>query len=453
MKLYQLLFFLFSILLLSCKKNRMNLKPSSSLVVPATLQDFQAILDNADLTMNVGLPTLSEIGSDNYYVTSTTWQNYPIPTEKNAYIWAKDIFEGAGSGDWNNMYKQIYYANIVLDGLPDIKTNADNIDSWKNVKGSALFFRAHSFYLLAQLFAKPYNSGSASSDLGIPLRLISDINHKEGRSTVEQTYSRILADLNEAVELLPALPLYKTRPSRASAYALLARVYLSMDNYDKAFSSADASLQIYNTLVDYSTLSVSQPAPFVRFNPEVLFHAALINSGFLTQSRAIVDSTLYLSYAANDLRKSVFFSSNGNNTYSFKGNYNGTSPQFGGIATDEVFLIRAECFARKGNTAEAMNDLNTLLKKRTSGTFSPAVAANADEALGKVLLERRKELLFRGLRWEDIRRLNKDARFSVVVTRRINNQLYTIPPNDARWIYPIPPDVIVYNPDMLQNIR
>jgi hypothetical protein len=108
-----------------------------------------------------------------------------------------------------------------------------------------------------------------------------------------------------------------------------------------------------------------------------------------------------------------------------------------------LYLIRAECYARAGNISSAMSDLNTLLKTRwVSGTYTDMTATTADEALGKVLIERRKELLMRGQRWTDLRRLNKDSRFAVTLQRVINGTTYTLPPNDLRYTLLIPYNVI-----------
>jgi hypothetical protein len=116
---------------------------------------------------------------------------------------------------------------------------------------------------------------------------------------------------------------------------------------------------------------------------------------------------------------------------------------FSGIATDEMYLIKAECLARAGKVDEGIQTLNALLIKRwKTGTFVPFVAANVNDAMTKILKERRKELVFRTLRWEDLRRLQNDPLFSVTPKRIVNGQEYSLEPNSPRYLLKIPPTVI-----------
>ena len=74
--------------------------------------------------------------------------------------------------------------------------------------------------------------------------------------------------------------------------------------------------------------------------------------------------------------------------------------------------------AGQSTLAAAMNDLNTLLQARwAAGSFTALTATDGQDALRQILMERRKELLFRGLRWTDLRRLNKDPGTAVTLYR------------------------------------
>lgn len=424
----------------SCKKDWLDAKPNKNLVVPQTLQDLQAMLDNTLFVFNFGQPELGEIGSDDYYVLYPDWLGLSNDFERNGYIWAKDIYNGQPNFDWTIPYERIFYDNYVLETVENIPVDSTNFSNWNNVKGSALFTRGFNFYSLADLFAKPFDSTTADTDPGIPLRLHSDINAKSTRATVMQTYKQIIADLKASLLYLPALPAYKTRPSKTAAYAMLARTYLNMGNYSLALLYADSCISLQPALINYNTIDITLQFPFPdfpTFNDEVIYFAALNYYGVIGNSVAIVDSTIYRSYADNDLRKYLFIDTTDGHTR-FKGGYDGYTG-FGGIATDEIYLVSAECNARLGNIKIAMDRLNTLLENRwMTGTFTPLTSSTADEALRLILNERRKELIFRGLRWTDLRRLNKDPRFAVTLTRNLNGTIYTLPPNDNRYVYPIP---------------
>ena len=153
-----------------------------------------------------------------------------------------------------------------------------------------------------------------------------------------------------------------------------------------------------------------------------------------------MSAELISSYDVNDLRKVIYFRNRNNGIYTFKGNYTGDSYLFIGTATDEMYLIRAECRARLNDVTGAMEDLNSLMKKRWNNTvpYVTFTALNDEEALTKVLIERKKELVTRGTRWTDLRRFNKDIRYAVTLKRNIDNIEYILPPNDERYVFPIP---------------
>lgn len=443
MKLIYFLLLLFFFGFISCKKDWLEIKPDKALVVPANLEDLQALLDNNTYIFNAGQPSLGEIGSNDFFISYGNWQSLTSASMQNAYIWAPDIYEGATSTHWDNPYKQVFYSNVALEGVDKITPTLVNQSSWNNVKGSALFYRAYAFLSLAQTFAPPYDQNTASTDPGIPVRLSADINDLSVRASIRQTYDQIIADLTAAKDLLPASPLFKTRPSRPACFALLARTYLAMQLYQHSFSYADSTLQLYNTLMDFNSLDSTQTNPIKIFNPEVIFHSTMINLTIFSTSRLMVDSFLFRSYHSNDLRRPIYFTINSGNR-TFRGSYSGGSTLFDGLTTDEMLLIRAESNARNGNVNEALNDLNALLAKRWRNTvpYVPVAAANASEAIEKILTERRKELVFRGARWNDLRRLNKDPQYAVTLTRVLNGQAFTLPPNDKKYVLPIPDNEI-----------
>lgn len=433
-------------LICSCKKDFLEKKPATNLNVPTTLNDLQLLLDNTDDLDKS--PSLGELSSDDYYMTTSIWNNQALPYFANSYVWAKDIFVGNGNiKDWNLPYTQVLYANIVLQQLNLIERNKNNADIYDNIKGNALFKRTWAFFHLTQVFTMPYDSNTANSDPGISLRLTADINAATTRGTVKSTYEQILKDIEQARTLVAneTSILNQNRASKASIYGLLSRIFLTMRNYPKAGLYADSALKLHSKLIDYNRVDSTIRTPFSLANDEMIYQNILVPAdplSYIINSKGYsIDTLLYSFYDKNDLRKTVYFQKNGIYINKRRG-YSGQTSLSNGLATDELYLTRAECFARSSKDDKAMDDLNTLLSKRwIAGTYSPISNLHGSELLNTILKERRKELVFRGLRWIDIRRLNKEG-FNIVLTRNVNGKIYTLPPNDQRYALPIPPDVI-----------
>lgn len=465
-----MLSFIFS----SCEKY-LDIKKSNTQSFIETAEDCQLILDNYAI-MNTGYPSDGEASADDYYLLEVTYnsvtslgQNPERQENRDLYGWMATAQRNLSTPQWVNPYKVVYHANLVLETLEELKGGTDQA-VLNGLRGSALFYRAFAFWTVAQNYAPPYNAATAGADLGIPLRITSDINDQYGRGTVQQTYDRIIQDLQEAGNLLSPSSVNLARPNKAAAYAMLARTYLSMENYPQALVNANAALQVNNQLLDYSTLNPVSTTPFIRFNKEVIFHSVmaaqpLLNPGFASSNTAKIVPELINSYAVNDLRKTVLFESNTGavhgGTFRFVGNYDQTTSSafFNGLATDELYLIKAECLARANDVQAAMDALNALLVTRwVPGTYVNKTAATADQALGIILEERRKELLMRGLRWTELRRLNRDTRFKRDLERKLVRSdkteyvIGTLPANDPRYTLLIPREVIA-NAGIAQNPR
>lgn len=439
-----------------CKKY-LDKKPDKSLAVPATVKDLQALLDNTTFN-NERSPSWDEASSDGYYLSAEDY-NSLATYEQKAYLW-EDYNHQTYPNDWSIIYDAIYYSNVVLEGAEKISSNDQIKAELDNVKGSALFLRAQSFLRAASIFCKAYDLLSARQEYGIVLKVTSDFNEKSVRANLEDTYKKITEDLKDAAKLLPTIPKHVMRPSAPAAYAVLARTYLAMQQFDSSFRYADLCLQLKNDLMDYNTDVDPNNlfAPIPQFNKEIIYSSVI--STYLYSSilpyYARIDTTLYNLYSNDDIRKQAFFldaTEIGSNGHLFQGTYDGSfSNFFIGVATDEVWLTRAECNARLGRKDAALIDLNRLLKTRWKvGTFIPFSAPSAEMALDTILNERRKELLFRGTRWMDIKRLNKLGA-NIYLKRYMNGTEYILPPNDNRFALLLPSDIVNIT-GMYQNGR
>lgn len=447
MRHYTILF-IFLLSLCGCYKGFLEKKSDDTLVIPNDAQSIQALLDNTTI-MNECLPVLGEISSDHYFVSDAEWSSYPVPWPKNAYRWSSDIYESVRTPpcyDWAHSYRVVFYSNIALQ-------QAENQSgaNWAAIRGAALFYRAFAFYQLLQIFAPVFDETTAPNDIGIPLRLDPSIDEPTARESVERGYRQITEDLRTALMLLPDSAATLYRPSKPAACALLARTYLSMGEYEMAREAAEACFQYKKDLLDYNSLNATLSYPVPALNKEVLFHATLFVEPFIASYQSILPSC-YERYAEADLRKQVFFRM-ASGRIRFKGSYNGGSQFFGGLTSSETLLIHAECLARKGDVQGALNDLDSLRKYRIrSADYEPIVLAPEEEVLEYVLEERYKELICRGLRWTDIRRLNKEPAMRRTLNREISGITYSLPPLDKRYVLPIPEDVIELS-GIIQNPR
>lgn len=421
------------------------------------LNTVRAVLQALDAGLMYGsCPTDGQTAADDYYLSETDY-NAKDENARKMYLRAADA-QLLTSTEWVNTYKKVNAANVALETLDKVAENdkgEQDTEDFKMAKGFALFLRANCFFELLQIYAAPYDSATAATDPGIPVRTNSDINVASERGTVQGAYDRIIADLKLTLNLVPPVAIVPTRPGKAAVYALLARIYLITGNYTAAGDAANECLKINSNLMDYNTIDKLSPTPFARFNKEVIFHCLLAAGSQITKK---VTPELYNSYDLNDLRKVIFFKQSTGapnvGTYIFSGNYEfSATALFNGTAVDEMLLIRAECYARVGKPTEAMADLNKLLITRyITGRYVNKTASTADDALTQVLTERRKELVNRNLRWSDLRRLNKDPRFAITIKRTVAGVDYPVPPNDLRYTLLLPLDVIIYG-KLEQNKR
>lgn len=443
MKKIFLLFSLSSAMLTVISCNRfLDAKSDSLLAVPETLDDNQAILDRY-LIMGLN-PVSAEISADDFYLSESNFNTMGVEAEKRLHTWEPDYVSGS---DWKNVYNRINIFNNVLFNIEHYK-----IPMADNVKGQALVWRAGAYLEAAQIWCLAYDPATADQNLGLPLRLNPDMNIPSVRSTLRQTYSQILTDLHAALPLLPQQQIAASRPSKVTALGFLSRAYLFMGDYANALKYGLQALEINNQLMNFNTLNPTTSYPVPDLNVEVLLPTSMSYNAFLTVTTAKIPETLYESYHENDLRKSIFFRKDNDGAALFRGNYGGSSTRKNCLAVDELYLIVAESYARLNKPEEAISWLNSLLVTRwKTGTYIPISITDSSDALIKIRTERRKELLFRGLRWADLKRYNKEGA-AITLTRTFNGKTYTLPPNDLRYAIAIPEEVIEMT-GMPQNPR
>lgn len=432
------------LLLVNCNRF-LDEKSDSKLATAETLADNQALIDNYSVLASNA--TSGEIAGDDVYVTDADFNTMNDESMKRLYTWEPDYVSLPTGNDWQLCFSRINIFNTVLFNLKQYSiSNADNVE------GQALLFRASVYLEAAQIWCLAYDKNTAATALGLPLRLDPDMNIHSVRSTLQETYSQILADLHRASTLLPVNQIAVTRPSKVTALAYLSRAYLYMGDYTNALKYGKEALSYNLTLMNYNSLNPAAAYPINDKNVEVILPTYMSYSPFLATTKAKINRELYQSYDTNDLRKTIFFKILATGEILFKGNYYGGTTRMTCIATDEIYLNVAEAQAYLDDKSSAMRTLNDLLVTRwKTGTYTELTASSRAQALQIIRAERRKELLFRTLRWSDLKRYNREGA-NITLNKTINGQLITLPPNDLRYAIAIPEDIIQMT-GMPQNPR
>jgi len=459
-------YFIFSLAAITfsgCKKY-VDIKTQGSLVPNQTINYRYLLNSGATFELN---PSLSDFASNDININDAAQVSGLTGSPfygwfSAAYTWSSVIY-AVGTpayeqdGNWNSAYAMILTCNTIIAELPA----SDGTEQDKaELTAEALVHRADAYLALVNNYAKPYNAGTASTDLGLPLLTVQTVTQSLNRASVQAVYDQIIADLTRAIPSLPATQQYSMLPSQASAYGELARCYLYMNDYVNASRYADQALASRSTLNDLSVLTTVTTTNYPRrtVDPEILLSKLPYNGSVRYTPTAFKLSDEYLALLGNkDQRYTLFTTPASSVSSTYTGRYFFKEGAIGetrneGPSVPEMMLIKAEAFARAGDAASAMVWVNRLRVKR----FKPAdyvvmTATSANDALVKVIDERRREFYGLQLRWWDMRRLKDDPLFSRTYTRVFNGATYTLAPNSDRYVFPIAQTLINMNPELQPN--
>jgi len=428
-------------------------KPDISLVVPQTLSDFQAILDAEPRGLNSS-PSVGLLSSDDLILGQAILDRLTY-AQVSSYFWRDDFYlPGEDDSNWFTAYRKVFHANLVLDGLKDYnpQTQAEEKEI-EILVASAKFYRAVGHFEALSYFAEVFKP-EVQDQLGVPIRLTSDLNQKIKRSTQLQSYDQIIQDLQDGIGVLPLKPSVLTRPSKWAAHSMLSRVLLYKQDYQGALMHAEEALKIDDTLMDYTELDSTLSYSFEILNPEVIHYGELLSGRYATNTATFVNPEIVKLYQVGDLRPFFFFKdSRVDSLKNFRGNYTGAYYIFGGLAVDEVLLNKAEAAARLGNSGMALEALGLLIKNRVLAEYLPSwIGIQENEVLELIKTERRKELVFRGIRWLDLKRYNLHTDEAITISRKYNEGGGQLVPLDQKYVIPIPPMEMELNP-LQQNPR
>lgn len=443
---------------LSACDKYLDIKPKGY-VIPQTVEEFERILNGIDMTklLSDGIERLA----DDFYDPKIIKDENILSRDYKAYMWLPDIYttveDYRGYSYWDMLYRRMYQYNAVINGI-DNSTGGTAIRK-STAKARGRVGRALLLYYLVNLYSKPYHELNSKTDLGVPIVTATNIETPlPDRGTVEQTFSFIIKELNESIDDLPDYAINYFEITKGAAYGFLARTHLIMGDYDKAANAATAALAFNNKLVDYNNeYTVSGDRFSVKQNSILMFSETQPESIFVhlfdyvrgMAYKNMPNETVQL-FESSDIRRMNIYTDFNTGLHSYM---NPVSYEYNvGISTPEMFLIRAESNARLGKIQLAMDDINNLRKNRIqTAAYQDMSASDPVDATKKVLKERRRELLFKAVRWFDIRRLHDDPIYGFTPRHYLADGTYfELEKNSPRLVLTIPDpaisDGIVQNP-------
>src|SRR5690606_4552158 len=237
--------------------------------------------------------------------------------------------------------------------------------------------RSFMHFLLVNMYAKAYDPATASADGGIPY--VTDINFEKinPKVTVQVVYDKMLADIDAAMATgaLPERPKNSMRFGQGFAYALKAKILMSLRNYTGALEAVNSVLAINNNLEDHRYL-LTEPVKANRVlsrnglaAQDNLFYAFsnTFDPSLLTPTYEILKDY----YEPGNIIKDYTNVYNYQNGFLYVGlpdipawiaiSYEGNSA---GMTVSDLVLMKAECLIRSNKLSAGMEEIEKIRVRR-----------------------------------------------------------------------------------------
>lgn len=359
---------------------------------------------------------------------------------------------------WKSAYKGIFNANALIEGVKAATSKEFTQAYRKRVLGEALAVRAMGYFYLVNIFGK------------VPLALSIDYNDTQNlpSASPDAVYQQIINDLEEASGYLSenydGNNTERIRINKWYVKAMLARVYLFTRDYEKAWQHAN---DVINETGLFQLESLNNV--FSISSREVIFQLKQSNisatrgnatpEGYSMTGRYLTPS-LMNAFEAGDNRKTVWTQAAASGPYTPAGflpakyKINAVNRVVNGYRSEyyvvmrlaEMYLVRAEANMLRGaaNKNAVIDDLNAIRKR--AGLKDLPYTLTDQQVTAAIAHERQTELFAEwGHRWLDLKRTNK----ATVVLSAIS---YKQPWNPYQLLYPVPPDEILWDNNLSQNI-
>ena len=444
---------------------------------------------------------------------------------EEAYRWQDVNNYGTGEDDtpyqvWESYYQGIAVANHAIAAMQEMSSDPANDPELSHSWGEAHVLRAYLHFVLVNVFAEAYKDEAQSSqDVGIPYvvepetTVSVDYGDDKFRHSVKETYDLIEKDLLAGIDLIDdskyKVPAYHFNHNAAHAFA--ARFYLYKRQYEKVIEHANACLgtNASTMLRKWNGISTSTiDAMLNSYNDETAPCNFLLQSTHSLQDRLLSA----IRFVINDGNSTEKVKSSKNAVYGGGPNWSNRLPAYDGkiyrygenddgswlfrvyeyfeytdkiagigfvhiiyqpFTAEETLLCRAEAKLYLGQTASALEDLNSwtasklvenaLTQAQINRFYGGDPATNdyvaelnpdkmspefkvltGDELnmLHCILHFRRVETMFEGLRWFDIKRYGITVHHAYRGPMDKNVTHDYLQWNDKRRVLQIPNNVI-----------
>lgn len=417
--------------------------------IPSKLSDFSEMLNYEYGGHRYDIMQASYLMGDRFCMPSYLNGSYPLYQAN--YLWDTSI----NRAEWNKSDETTYYQNyssIAISNL--VMENALTAEDGTEAEAHTVYayaqaLRAMAYYQLANYYANAY-SAENKGQLSVPYITSSAVNAPYRQVTLEEIYTHIIADINEAMPYLPDMGRNILLPGKAACCAFLARVYLTMMDYEKAEAYADMALGINSELFDWTQFYalyksgieaegqyIANPSPmgFDYCENYDFKHGSTSYSGKIVslpewRSQRVEDgdAKFYSSWKWRDRGSYIYYEP------MLSGYFN-----YGGCKTVEQYLIKAECLARKGMLNEAMDMLNKVRQTRILPEhYTPLTAQTKAEAITAICRTKWNDLIGSIVPFADIRRLNAEGQYPFTLTYTRNGKTDTLAPDSYLWTMVFP---------------
>ena len=425
--------------------------------IPKTLTDYEALMRN-EYNANY-LPSLQDqyLLNDRFIGQNNARNQDNLNTAN--YMWKEDRDRCELNSSDEQMFDMGYgiiaIMNTILEAAPGA-TEATEAEK-NEVMAYAYAVRAFTLFTIVNYYADAYDPAKADKTPGIPLIYSGALGAPWHQGTVKEVYDQILADFNKAIELgVPENAMTVIHPSRAAVEAGLARVYLSTREYDKALQHAEQALSrhgdLFNWLnyynenkekIDNPDDSTKITSPMAHTSVENLWFCSGNGNPNYPSGDMDISEERASKFEEGDMKFLVRWKKYQSSTDIYyrgmlTGYYN-----FAGIATPEVYLIKAECQARKGQYEEAMKTLDIVRKTRIHPDFySDSEVSDEAEAIEKIRLTKDNEMMNTMIPFIDYKRYNAEGKYARTLTKTFDDKVYSLSPASHMWTMVFPANAI-----------